>query len=61
MSDLQGRGDYQLVLVDESSLPFKLKLFKGLKPIVESALSDCPTGIAGFACDAVSFFYRGKK
>uniref|UniRef100_A0A1I8BAA9 BBS1 domain-containing protein n=1 Tax=Meloidogyne hapla TaxID=6305 RepID=A0A1I8BAA9_MELHA len=50
--DLQGRGDYQLILVDESSLPFKLKLFKGLKPIVESALAECPTGIVGFACDS---------
>uniref|UniRef100_A0A915M270 Bardet-Biedl syndrome 1 N-terminal domain-containing protein n=1 Tax=Meloidogyne javanica TaxID=6303 RepID=A0A915M270_MELJA len=52
LSDLQGRGDYQLILVDESSLPFKLKLFKGLKPIVESALAECPTGIVGFACDS---------
>lgn len=57
LSDLQGGGDYQLVLVDESSLPFKLKLFKGLKPIVDSTLSECPTGIVSFACDSVFIFF----
>uniref|UniRef100_A0A914HRP6 Bardet-Biedl syndrome 1 N-terminal domain-containing protein n=1 Tax=Globodera rostochiensis TaxID=31243 RepID=A0A914HRP6_GLORO len=51
LSDLQGQHDFQLVLVDESATPSRLKLFKGLRTVIESVLADVPSGIASFVCD----------
>ncbi|KAL3120777.1 hypothetical protein niasHT_008069 [Heterodera trifolii] len=51
LCDLHGQNDFQLVLVDESAVPCRLKLFKGLRVAVESMMAEVPTGIVSFVCD----------
>lgn len=58
LGDLQGHQDFQLILVDEQTQQqgqgqSRLKLFRGLKPAVESILAEQPTGIVSFVCDVV--------
>jgi hypothetical protein len=59
LCDLHGKNDFQLVLVDESCLPNRLKLYKGLKTAVESVLADPPAAIIAFVCDSVIGNWNG--
>ncbi|KAI1728527.1 ciliary BBSome complex subunit 1 domain-containing protein [Ditylenchus destructor] len=52
LSDVQGNNDHHLLLVDEGIEPNRLKLFKGLKQIAESVLSENPSSIVTFISDA---------
>ncbi|CEF60311.1 Bardet-Biedl syndrome 1 ortholog [Strongyloides ratti] len=48
LSDVLGDGDYKLLLVDMSQNLPKLKMFKGINPVAESALTSHPTGLVSF-------------
>uniref|UniRef100_A0A0K0EG76 BBS1 domain-containing protein n=1 Tax=Strongyloides stercoralis TaxID=6248 RepID=A0A0K0EG76_STRER len=48
LSDVLGDEDYKLLLVDTSKNLPKLKMFKGINPVAESALTSNPTGLVSF-------------
>uniref|UniRef100_A0A0N5C563 BBS1 domain-containing protein n=1 Tax=Strongyloides papillosus TaxID=174720 RepID=A0A0N5C563_STREA len=48
LSDVLGDGDHKLLLVDMSQNVLKLRMFKGINPVAESALTTLPTGLVSF-------------
>lgn len=54
LGDVHSKNNSQLLLVDENCVPSRLKLFKGLRTIADSVLSEPPAGICSFISDAVT-------
>uniref|UniRef100_A0A0N4ZHJ9 BBS1 domain-containing protein n=1 Tax=Parastrongyloides trichosuri TaxID=131310 RepID=A0A0N4ZHJ9_PARTI len=48
LSDVLGDNDYKLLLVDMAENTPKLRMFKGINPVAESALTSIPTGVVSF-------------
>lgn len=59
LSDLYGDGDYKLIIGDIGTGRYnmKLKLFKGITLIGESALTDVPSAVVPLINELVGCFY----